>query len=243
MPTSGIFVYSILNDEKAGIGTGNISVDGNGFVETTRVSGVVSIPSFIGTYRVVSILSYATRKCNLITKIILPNTLTTLNSASLTELSGIEEVKIPASITKIYDYNDCFRNAKRIIFEKGSRLEYIGKYFMRYSPYIEDVVFPSHVKELGSYFAQGCTGLKRVFCCGNNIDFSAVTYIFDGVANKNNIQIIVSYEYAGQSFGGFSVLVKTFEQCIAKQKIPICSASKCSNIKAFIHFMSFVLCC
>ena len=237
MSTSGIFVYTILSTTTAGLGIGDDGVDGNGFVEKTKVSGVIKVPSFIGQYRIVSLLTRATRMCNLITKLILPDTLETIEFASLTEMSGIKEVRIPASVVTIKSNNDCYRNAKRIIFEKGSRLTSIGSYFMRYSPYIEEVVFPSSVKEIGSYFAQECTGLKRVYHCGNDVDFSSISNAFDNCPNKGSIKIYVSYNYNGTSFGGNSLIIKS-EQCFAAHKCPIHSMMRCTrDMKALINIM------
>lgn len=65
MTVSGIFIYTQLNDTTAGLGTGNKSVDGNGFVNKTQIKGVVNIPSSFENLRVISILSYAIRKCHL----------------------------------------------------------------------------------------------------------------------------------------------------------------------------------
>ena len=243
MTVSGKFVYTVISDTTAGLGTGIQGSDGNGFAEATSVSGEITIPSSFGQYKLISILTYATRNCNKITKLVLPDTLIKLEFASLTEISGLKEVRIPASVTTISGNNDCYRNARRIVFESGSKLTQLGENFMRYSPYIKEVVLPYSIKTIGSYFAQGCTGLKRVYFCGSDADFSSIADAFDNCPNKAKINIFVSYDYKGTSFGGFSVLTKTFSQCFASQKNCITRPLKCTkDLKPLINIMLTITC-
>jgi hypothetical protein len=212
MPDNGRFVYTVIKGtETAGLGTGDRSVDGNGFVEKTAISGEVVIPNSINNYRIVSLLEFSVRNCNQITKLVLPDTLLTLEYGALTILAGIQELRFPASITTIKDYNDCYTNANKIVFERGSRCTSIGIGFCRYSIKVEELTIPSSVRSIASLFAQGCSGLKRVYYCGNEGDFSLIQNVFNGC--QNTIDVFVSYEYNGTSFGGKSIIRKAFSEC------------------------------
>ena len=132
MTVFGRFVYTKISDTTAALGTNEGSiVDGNGFVEKTQVKGVVKVPSYFGSLRVVSVLEYATRNCHQITKLILPNTIKILEEASLTTMNGLKEVIFPASIITMKNLIDYFGNAEKISFEKGSRITQIEDSFSR----------------------------------------------------------------------------------------------------------------
>ena len=207
---SGKFVYTKLSDTTAALGTGNRSVDGNGFVEKTKIKGVVKVPSYFGSLRVVSILEYATRNCNLITKIILPNTITTLESAALTMMTKIKEVIFPASIITIKNNNDYYVNAEKISFEKGSRVTSIGNNFIRYSKVVKEIILPSSIQSIGSYFADNCISLERVSFCGST-DLSSIVKALNACSYVATV--FVSYEYVGKSFGGKAITTKDFYNC------------------------------
>ena len=114
MPTSGIFVYTVLSDTTAGLGTGKYWDDGNGFVEKTKVSGDIKIPRFIGQYRMVKLLSFSSRNCDGITSLTLPDTLIEIQYGALTELHNIDIVVIPASVITIDNNNDYFTKRRNL---------------------------------------------------------------------------------------------------------------------------------
>ena len=233
MSESGIFVYTKIDDTTAALGTGNLSVDGNGFVEKTAVKGVVIVPSFFGNLRVVSVKSYATRGCHQITKFILPETITTLEYGSFTYMNGLKEAIFPASIITIKDNNDFFCNAEKIYFRKGSRVETIGKLFLQNSYVVKEFIFPSSVKSIGGDFAYKCPSLQHVSFCGKT-DFSGISSAF--VSCENFISVFVSYEYQGLSFGGKTIEIKEFYSCFPVYDI--CLTKKCIKSQ---HSFSFTI--
>ena len=235
MPQSGKFVYKIIDDKTAGFGTGNTSSNCNGFTERGDVSGYVVIPCFIENYRITRLLSFSVRNCNNITKIKLPNTLTSIEYGALTCLSGIKEVTIPASVVSIADNNDALVSVRSFKFEKESRLKTIGAYFIRRSPYIEEITLPSSVVSIGSYFAEDCASLKRVSYCGSTA-FSSIASAFDKCTNQ--IDVFVSYEYTAASFGGKSITKKTYDVCCGAYEKHFSCASKIRN---YVYIRSFAL--
>ena len=88
MPDDGTFVYTIIDSQTAALGSTN-SADGNAFVKGTAIEGKVEIPSFIGAYKIIKLKKFATRHCNKITELILPDTLEYLEEASLTAMDSV----------------------------------------------------------------------------------------------------------------------------------------------------------
>ena len=223
MPQSGKFVYTTIDDKTAGLGTGTQFESCNGFVAKTEVSGVVVIPGFIDGYRIVSLLSFSVNGCAKMSKLVFPNTLLTLEYGSFSQIRGIKEITIPASVIKIGDNNDAFHSIKKFNFEKGSRLESIGNHFLRISTLIEEITIPYTVTYIGSYFANGCTSLKRVSYCGK-ADLSSFSPAFSDSNNVN--EVIVSYEYTAASFGGKSITQKAFGVCFSLPERKFSCANK-----------------
>ena len=202
----GIFVYTEIDDETIGLGTGLLN-DGNGFVNSIQVSGHVIIPSYINGKRMITLRMYSLRNCNLITKLTLPRTLKYLEDASLTLLSGIKEIIIPASIIELGNRIDALSSIKKVIFERGSRLEKIGDYFLQMSNEIKEIEIPSTVKSIGSYFLYNCLNIEHVIFCGI-ANFANLENSFSYCYNYKSA--IVSKEYQGTSFGGREIEIKDF---------------------------------
>jgi hypothetical protein len=211
MSVSGIFVYTKLDSTTCGLGTGNTNINGNGFVNKTETKGDVNVPSYLVGYRVVSILTYATRSCHLITKFVLPNTITTLELAAFTWMEGLKEVVFPASITTIKSNNDFYTNAEKIYFEKGTKVTTIGAYFIRYSHAVKEIVIPSSVQSIGSNFAEYCSNLMYISFCGSK-DFSVISNAFLGCTNF--LYALITNDYKGNLFGGKRVVVKLSNNCL-----------------------------
>lgn len=241
MSVYGIFVYTPYEDKTAGFGTGIISEseNGNGFVEKTNVAGVVKIPEYMNGYRIIKILSYSIRCCALITKLILPCSLTSLEYGSITVLPGLTELFFPASIIVIGDCIDVFANAERVFFEKGSRVTQIGAWFLRISPKLKEFSIPPFVEIIGKGLFQGNTGLKKLSYCGTT-DFSSITQSFEQCSELKSV--FVSHEYSGSVFGIKSVTIVSFNQC---DHGPIlCRTKVChsKSVNSFLVVFVFLLC-
>ena len=228
MPEWGIFVYTKQSSTTAALGTGNTNVNGNGFVAGTAIKGVVVVPSYFDNLRVVSILTYATRHCNEITELILPNTITTLKHAALTAMDGLKEVKFPASIITIEGNNDYYTNAEKIYFAKGSRVVTIGANFIRVSKTVKEFTFPYSVQSIGASFADCCTCLERVYFCGST-DMSSISNAFSSCPNFQ--KVFVSIEYQADSFGGKGIEKSKLVQCFYQNGL--CLTMKCKYTRSF----------
>ena len=214
----GTFVYKILTSDTAGIGN-DCYIDGNGFVKGTAVSGVVIIPKQIGDYKITTILKYATHCCNKITKLILPRTLTTLEDASITVMSGIKELVIPASVTTIGNLIDTFYHMKRLFFERESKLISIGTCFLQYSYEIIELILPSSIQSIGANFLYKCTKIRSITYCGSN-DFSLISnFLVDCPSIKS---VHVTSDYPSSSFGGKDKTLQKYDQCYTKYSPKTC---------------------
>ena len=213
MSNDGFFVYIVKSDGTASLGTGDLGVDGNGFVQKTQVSGIVKIPSVIQGYTLTSLSTYSFRNCNLITKLILSDTIVTLETASITCMSGITELVIPSSVAYLRDRIDVFENLKVLVFENKGRIRSIGSYFLQKSCEIEEIYIPDSVTSIGEYFCYNCSKLKHVHFCGIQ-DLSSISNALNDCPLYENT--IVSTEYTGSSFGRKQIIKKLYSQCITK---------------------------
>ena len=217
----GIFVYTPIDSNTASLG--DISVtNGNAFVLKTAISGVVSIPPVIGSHTIVNLKTYCFRYCDHITKLNLPNSLISMDAASLTTLISIKEVIIPSSVVTMSNLIDYFTIATKFIFEPGCRLTTIGTHFLQYSPCIVELVLPPFVNSIGQYFCYYCQSLNSVYYCGSNG--------FDNILNSFQecpmiSKVIVSKEYPVLSFGSITVSIRPYNEC---------------NIKTISHFTCYI---
>ena len=165
----------------------------------------------------ITLRQYSLRNCNFITKLTLPRTLIYLERASLTCLHNIKEIIIPASITKFEERIDAFHGLTKFIFERGSRLETIGSYFLQGSSELKEIAIPSTVKSIGSYFLNNCKKIEHVIFCGT-ADFTTLENPFQSWNSFESV--IVSKEYAGSKFGGKNIVVKEFNNCFPVFRCP-----------------------
>ena len=218
------FVITTNGTDTAGLGDDTFT-NGNGFTAKTEVSGNIIIPRIIQGYRIISLLKYSIRNCTKIGQLTLPDSLISIEYGALT-LSNIRKVVFPSSLVSIGDYNDCFHVAKVIVFQEGSRIETIGKYFIRVSKEVEEIVIPATVKSIGIGFANSCPKLKRVRFCGIT-DFSNIGEAF----NDNSIlkKVTVSYSYQGTLFFGKEIEKKEYSSCLS---LPKCITYRRCNFRS-----------
>lgn len=235
----GKLVYTILTDKTAAIGENNYK-DGNGFVEKTNVSGAIIIPKQIGEYTITTIITYATRNCHKITKLILPRTITTLNDASLSTITNIKELIIPASVTKFGNRIDAFSKLKRFIFERESKLTSIGTHFLQLSYKITELILPSSVQSIGEYFLYDCTQIRTITYCGSS-NFSGVQNCFMNCGKLN--AIFVTSDYLSLLFGGRRISFSN--QCYTKNDRKTCQKKANYWFKPNILYITILLinCC
>lgn len=206
----GFFVFTNFHNGTIGLGNGDSSTDGNGFVKGTSVNGEVIVPSAINGFKLITLRQYCFRNCDGITKLSLPRTLIYLESAALTCVRNVEEIVFPASIIEIGERTDSFVNVKKISFEIGSKIQVIGDYFLQFSHAIEEFILPPTITSLGSNFAGNCTNLRNIFYCGTS-DFSVIQNCF--VNCTSEISIYVNRDYLFSEFGGFPTKRGAYSKC------------------------------
>lgn len=207
------FVYTILNDatRTATLGDGS-SVNGNGFVEKTSISGTVDIPSSLNGYSLISLSHFSIRNCNQITELILPHSLVQLDNAALTVCDSLTNLVFPNSIRTFGDFIDFFRIAKNITFERGSKLTSVGTHFLRYCHKLEYLELPSSLISIQSLncFEKNYK-LKKIVYCGDG-NFDSLDRFIDC---PSNLIIEVSIRYPSLYFAGIKVSPCTNITCIS----------------------------
>ena len=167
----------------------------------------------------------------------LPRSLSYLEDASLTCLGGIKEIIFPASIIYLGNRIDTLSIATKVIFERGSRLETIGEYFLLNSRQLKEITIPSSVVSIGKHFLTNCTKLEQIMFCGKT-DFSGLAESFEKCNNLKST--IVSKEYNGTQFAGKSIEIKDFNECFPVFRFPTIEIQFNLRLKIFVYiFISF----
>ena len=235
MPTFGNFVYTEIDSKNVALGDDS-KENCNGFVDSEKAVGHVTIPDYIQGKRLTQLKYGSLRRCDYITKLTLPSSIVTLDEVSVTCLYGINELVIPASVITIGHRIDTFTFITKFVIERDSRLQTIGEYFLQKSPLLKDVVIPSSVISIGSHFCEDCTNLKHIIFCGKT-DFSSISSAF---INCNKFEkAIVSKDYPKTSFGGKSVEAMDFRKCFPYFKC-ISNIKNSFNFKEILIMLTFI---
>ena len=236
MPDDGTFVYTIIDSQTAAFGSTN-PTDGNGFVKGTEIEGKVEIPSYIGAYKIIRLKSYSLRHCHKITELIFPDTLEYLEAASLTTMNSIKSIILPYSVTTLESRIDYLTSLVKFEFARGSRCTSIGSYFLQCSPSIEEITFPPSLVSIDSYLFYQCAKISRVVYCGNS-NFASISNAF--VSCPSAIFVYVIPKYAGNSFGGKSLIIGARNRCSFYDRGCTCKCKK-SNLCNSIFLALFVI--
>lgn len=148
----------------------------------------------------------STRYCNLITELIFPNTAKILENVSVTVLYGIKKLVFPASIEIIGDLTDTFKFCEEVVFEKNSKLKYVGTGFLRGCYYLKSVALPPTLSFINDWH-----------CFEGNANLSSIIYL--GRANFGNLSpfldfgkcvVYVSYLYPAATFSNIPVTMISY---------------------------------
>ena len=115
---SGNLLYTILTEDTSnGTGTVNVAKTTNYQVEDPTQVGVITIPELVTqneiTYTVTQVKPSGFRLCTGITKVILPEGITTINAYAFQGCTNMEEIVIPTTLTK--SNNNAFQNCTSLL--------------------------------------------------------------------------------------------------------------------------------
>ena len=165
------FVFKVIGDGEAMFGNDTYN-ECNGFVSRGLAIGIIKIPSYVNDYTITVIGKSSFYRCIEIKRIILPNTIKSIEERSISDIN-IEELIIPASVLNIGDRLDYLYRCKSFVFEEGSRLQTIGNYFLTDSNQLEEIVFPHSLKSIGNFFLTNSIkkGVQPVENCWISLKF------------------------------------------------------------------------
>ena len=131
-------IYSVLSYGLL-VGT-NSKTPGNGAIQGTRISGILSIPDKFQDMPVVEIGQYAFCQCNYITRIIIGRNVKIIHEYSLGDLPNIEVINIPSSVEEIRFHGIYFHDTRyskvsegltQVFFEANSSLKFADGIFSK----------------------------------------------------------------------------------------------------------------
>ena len=141
---------------------------GNLYVNNTLVTKLV-IPDGI-----TSIGSYAFSGCTGLTEITIPNSVTSIGNYAFRGCTGLTEVTIPDSVTTIGSsaFNGCTGLTEITIPDSVTS---IGDYAFRGCTGLRDVTIPNSVTSIGSYAFYDCVNLRRAWYHGSKEQWDNVS--------------------------------------------------------------------
>ncbi len=140
------------------------SIDDEGMAKITGYKGEggdVSIPSTLGGYPVTSIGMYAFRKCETITSITIPDSVTVIDYGAFSNCTGMTNITIPDSVTMIDEYAFfCCKGLKSINIPKS--VTSIGNSAFCGCENLTNLTIPDSVTSLGYCAFGDCKELQSV---------------------------------------------------------------------------------
>ena len=230
------------------------------------------IPSSIDGYKINCLGVYSFSACKSLEKVVIPNTVTSINVAAFSCCTSLSEITIPYSVISISAsaFADCTGLKSVLISDSVSNIE--DRAFKGCTN-LKNITIPDSVINLGSGFVEGCANLKKVII-GNGV---TRTIDQDEFYNCTSLEsVIVGNKVSAIEYGAFkncyslkSIIigdsVKTigqyaFEYCsnLAEINIPdsvtkigLGAFAECKNLKNVIigdnleelPFKAFEHCC
>lgn len=153
----------------------------------------VSVPSYVGQYKVIKIGKKAFAK-KLVAKVILPETIVEIGESAFEECTTLTEVNIPDSVEKIGEHAFSWSGVKEITIP--SRITKIESGVFHICRKLEQVVFPEELLEIGSSAFGGCSGLKELNL-PENLEIIG-DYAFSGCTALETTKIPASVKQIGE---------------------------------------------
>ncbi len=157
-----------------------------------------------------SIEGYALYNCSGLTEITIPNTVIGIGYGAFIGCAGLTSITIPNSVISIGDYvfSDCCQLTSITIAE-NSQLASIGKNTFQNCTGLSEIIIPSSVTSIGEYAFYGCSGLTSVTFDNNSQLASIGHYAFQNCMGITSIEIPNSVTSLGSGvFFGCGSLVE-----------------------------------
>ncbi len=170
---SGLFTLQ-SSAEESGIYTYNVS-NGNATITgcNTSASGSISIPGSLGGYPVTIIGVFAFSYCSYLTKVIIPDSVTTIESGAFNYCDSLTSITIPDSVTSIQ-----------------------GSAFSGCSA-LSSIIIPDSVTSIQSSAFSGCSGLTSV-TISNSVTSIGIS-VFSGCSELTSVSIPSSVTSIGEA--------------------------------------------
>ena len=190
---------------------------------------------------------------NLVTELIIPQTVTTIENSAFLNCTSITSVTIPESVT--YIGNFAFRNCSSLtsVTISGS-VTSIGYSAFQNCSSLTSVTIPDSVKSIGNYSFEGCSSLETVYLSENSKLQSLETRIFAKCTSLKSIIIPDSVISIGNAAfydcsslesvtipdSVTSIELSAFENCSSLESIKLGSDSHLNKIAscAFLNCIS-----
>ena len=224
-------VESVINED----GTQTLNIDYVGSAYENKFAKLVSGESISISSKdlqdVTKIRKYGLAYSN-VTSIVLPKTLTTIETSAFYDCHGVADLIIPKSVITIGDsafrqigsgYG--FENFKNLSIEEGSNLTTLGSncfefcffksfkipslvtsipnYCFNRCSYLTDIVLHENITNLGQYAFQNCTRLANVYIPSGKIS----NYCFKGCTGLATLELGSVSSIGSNSFEGCSSLM------------------------------------
>ncbi|MBQ5910563.1 MAG: leucine-rich repeat protein [Clostridia bacterium] len=178
--TDGYYTYTVSNGEAT-------ITDYN----STYSSGDITIPYYLGGYKVVAIGDSAFSFCSKLTSVTIPNGVRTIGSYAFSRCSSITKIKFSdlaeSNLTSIGSY--AFSGCTGLTgFTMPTAVTSIGSGAFEDCTSIKSIFIQPNVTSLPASAFDGCTSLISITVASNNANYSSV----DGVVyNKNGTTLLI----------------------------------------------------
>lgn len=174
----------------------------NVYISSGNPSGTLTIPEKLGGYTVTSIrgvdVNASTNARNIlgvtssnttITKVIIPNTVTSIGNNTFSKFNALTEIDIPDSVTNIeqYSFYNC-QNLEKVNFESSSNLTMINNYAFNNCIKLEKFNMPNNVTSVGNYAFSKCTKLNEL-TLSNKLETIGDHAFYDDTEIANELKI------------------------------------------------------
>ena len=161
----------------------------NVFYENKKIEKII-LPNTLTT-----IEESAFEDCTALTTIKIPASVETIGSRAFSYCTSLTSIEIPASVETIGQYAFyCCTSLQTITFEKGSKLKTIGATSFSGCTSLTSIEIPASVETIGNYAFSGCPSLQTVtFEKGSKLK-SIESSAFSGCTSLTMIEIPASVE-------------------------------------------------
>ena len=188
--------YNVIYKNAVEVGSNNYK--GNVVIPATFEAG--------DTYKVIGIANQAFSNCRGLESIDLSNAtnLDYIGWEAFYKCNGLTEITIPESVTKINAeaFNNCY-NLETVDLSKAKILEYIGDYAFNECQSLSNIKIPASVTYIGEYAFYNCDNLETV-SLGNAKNLESIgEYAFYKCGALSNIKIPASVTSIGDEAFGY----------------------------------------